>query len=166
VAVAIRLRLEGTETLKKVLNSFSEPKRRQVLDQSLRKMAFRVQEIATKDIILRGGGPSAPTHPTRLRSRSGELRRSISGPRGKDTSELPRAIEVGTDLVYGPVHEFGATIKASGKPYLVFQLPAGNWVSVKKVTIPPRPFIGPAFDRASQEFEAILHRVWALQVGA
>jgi phage gpG-like protein len=99
-----------------------------------------------------------------VRSRTGELRRSISGPRGYDASELPRAIEVGSDLVYAPVHEFGATIKAKRKPYLVFQLPGGEWRSAKMVYIPERPFIAPAFDRASAEFEQILLDDWRREV--
>lgn len=55
---------------------------------------------------------------------------------------------IGTNVTYAPVHQFGATIKAKNKPYLVFPIggsaagekPKGYRVA-KQVTIPPRPFL-------------------------
>lgn len=47
----------------------------------------------------------------------------------------------GTNVIYAGVHQFGAVIKAKGGS-LRFKMPGGNFVTVKKVTIPARPFIG------------------------
>jgi phage gpG-like protein len=44
-------------------------------------------------------------------------------------------------VIYGPVHQFGATIQAKHAAYLRFVV-GGKWVSKKEVTIPARPFLG------------------------
>lgn len=83
-----------------------------------------------------------------LNVQSGNLRRSITV---NMLSELSG--EVGTNLIYAPVHEFGATIHAKNFPYLHFKVGAkgirgkegGEWVMVKQVTIPPRPYFKPTF---------------------
>lgn len=53
----------------------------------------------------------------------------------------PTGVTVGTNLVYAPVHQFGATIVPKNKPLLVFKGPNGKLVFAKKVTIPARPFM-------------------------
>ncbi|MFO1038149.1 MAG: phage virion morphogenesis protein [Geminicoccaceae bacterium] len=59
------------------------------------------------------------------------------------------SVEVGTNLKYARVHQFGATITPKAAPYLVFKLADGSWVRTKKVTIPARPYLGfNATDRA------------------
>jgi len=82
-----------------------------------------------------------------LQGDSGHLRRSIHFEVDGDEAQI------GTNVIYAPVHEFGATIKAKNAPYLVFQTKnfvagsrsiggvdtpivkreAGGWVSVKEV---------------------------------
>ena len=48
----------------------------------------------------------------------------------------------GTNVIYAGIHQFGGTIKAKGGGALRFRTPGGGFVTVKKVTIPARPFIG------------------------
>lgn len=48
----------------------------------------------------------------------------------------------GTNVVYAGVHQFGAVIKPKSAAALRFRLPGGGFVTVKKVTIPARPFVG------------------------
>lgn len=48
----------------------------------------------------------------------------------------------GTNVMYAGVHQFGAVIKAKSASALRFRLPGGGFVTVKKVTIPARAFIG------------------------
>lgn len=80
-----------------------------------------------------------------LHVRTGRLRSSIThalptlGPQGWQGT-------VGTNVIYAPVHEYGATIEPKTKPYLKFQTPDGAWHSVKRVVIPPRPFMKPALE--------------------
>ncbi len=57
----------------------------------------------------------------------------------------------GTNVVYAAIHQFGGTIKAKGKN-LRFKI-GGRFVSVKKVTIPKRSFVGVNADDAGD----ILH---------
>lgn len=48
----------------------------------------------------------------------------------------------GTNVIYAGTHQFGAVIKAKSGGALRFKMPGGNFVTVKKVTIPARPFLG------------------------
>ena len=109
-----------------------------------------------------------------LQGDKGLLRNSITYKVGSDEAEI------GTNVIYAPIHEFGGTIRAKNAPYLVFQLPgyqtrsgkltafgkaaaegavdsggnavnATGWVSVKEVTIPPRPYLGPAIEHKGAE---------------
>lgn len=92
------------------------------------------------------------------------LRRQGSGVPLNDTGRLKNsiimrvvgdAVEVGTEVCYAPVHQFGARISAKpgntgsnrcgprkGAPFLVFGNPNAGFFSVKSVTIPARPFLG------------------------
>ncbi len=75
----------------------------------------------------------------------------------------PEEALVGTALVYGPVHEFGAIIKAKTAKVLAWVVgirrprsaqgwraarAAGKARYAKQVTIPKRPWLGPAFESA------------------
>lgn len=68
------------------------------------------------------------------------LRQSITHRAGPDSAE------VGTNVVYAAIHQFGGTIVPKSAPKLVFTLPDGTLVFVDKVTIPARPFIGVSSD--------------------
>lgn len=48
----------------------------------------------------------------------------------------------GTNVVYAGPNHFGAVIKAKTAAALRFRLPGGGFVTVKKVTLPARPFVG------------------------
>lgn len=50
-------------------------------------------------------------------------------------------LSVGTNKVYGAVHQFGAVIRPRSAAYLVFRLAFGL-VKVRQVTIPARPYLG------------------------
>ena len=95
-----------------------------------------------------------------LNVQSGQLRRSITTRFG-GTSNSPFA-EIGTNLIYAPVHEFGATIHAKNGPYLKFKVgtkgmtrKGGSWVSVPQVTIPARPFMQTSFKESIPLIERI-----------
>lgn len=49
--------------------------------------------------------------------------------------------EWGTNVKYAGIHQFGGEIKAKGRA-LRFKVPGGGFVTVKKVTMPARPFMG------------------------
>lgn len=77
-----------------------------------------------------------------LNRRTGRLSRSIhSEPARLEGSAILG--KVGTNLVYAPVHEFGATIRAKRAKYLRFKID-GHWVMKTQVTIPARPYMRPS----------------------
>lgn len=62
----------------------------------------------------------------------------------------------GTNVIYAGVHQRGDTIKAKGGGALRFRLPGGNFVTVKQVKLPPRPFVGVNADDG-REMLALTH---------
>jgi len=55
-------------------------------------------------------------------------------------------VQVGTNVIYAPIQEFGGIIRAKNAPYLVFKTKDGTWHSVKSVQIPAHPYLRPAYD--------------------
>ncbi len=117
-----------------------------------------------------------------LKIRSGKLRDSINQRVDRETNKIIG--RVGTNLIYARTHEYGATIKAKNKPYLVFPISeydtakkrftgpgltkaglrsyskkakkGGQWVKVKQVKIPARQPFKKSFDN---KFEAMRERL-------
>lgn len=50
--------------------------------------------------------------------------------------------EVGTNVIYGGIHQAGGVITPKGGASLRFRLASGAFVSVKRVTMPKREFLG------------------------
>ncbi len=73
--------------------------------------------------------------PGRTLIKTSRLLRSITN-RADDSGA-----EWGTNVIYARPQQFGAVIKAKGKA-LRFRVPGGGFVTVKKVTLPARPFLG------------------------
>jgi phage gpG-like protein len=101
---------------------------------------IQVQGISRRKFL---SGP----RPKKLAPVTGRLRRSVT----VSKVGLPDFVDVGTPLIYGPPHEFGATIRARRAKMLAFRvgpkahLGRGEFVQVKQVKLPPRPFLAPAF---------------------
>lgn len=74
------------------------------------------------------------------------------------------SVRWGSNKIYARIHNQGGTIRAKGGGKLKFQLPGGlGFVSVDKVTIPARPFLG---INAEDEAELIaLAEDYAVMVG-
>lgn len=127
--------------LTRALTSLRKPALHATFRDALTHAAYEVQRIAAQEKIRRGGVVGKgrqrmilPPLPDRLTSRTGSLRRSI----GVDRSDLPFAISIGTELVYGRVHETG-----------------GRFGRAK---YPPRPFLSPALDDVMPKFESFFAR--------
>jgi hypothetical protein len=91
-----------------------------------------------------------------LRTRTGHLKRNIgSGPQGVRRVSAPRRFGskirvtglIGSRVIYAGVQEHGATIVARNAPRLVFEIPGVGVRTAKSVTIPARPYLGPATRR-------------------
>lgn len=74
--------------------------------------------------------------PGRTLIQKARLLRSIS------YSADDRGTTWGTNVIYAGIHQFGGTIQAKNGGALRFRLPGGAFVTVKKVTMPARPFLG------------------------
>ena len=122
---------------------------------------------AASSIVLRAAKGNALRDV--LKRRTGDLGTSVT----QDVNEGALRAIVGTKLVYGPVHEYGATIRPiPPNKWLRFQFaPRGKnvtkrgnypWVSVRQVVIPKRPWLRPAYednkDKILRTFRAGLER--------
>lgn len=88
-------------------------------------------------------------HP--LNRRTGKLAQSITYKVAKDYAE------VGSNIVYAPVHEFGATIRPGAKGFLAWKGQGGEWIFTKKpVVIPARPYLRPALDDVFQSGRSVV----------
>jgi len=83
-----------------------------------------------------------------LKSRTGHLRRSIKSGATANKGWLSN------DVVYAGIHEYGGTIKAKGN-YLKFKI-GNQFVSVKQVVIPARPFLKPAITENMRKIEDLI----------
>jgi hypothetical protein len=136
MAVALSISVEGIAEVDALLGRINPKKNPAVVRRALLKAGALTQSIAAKEKIKRGG--KGPPEKDRLTSRTGTLRRSIGINRGP----LPWAVEVGTPLIYGVVHE----VTGAGK--------------AKRV----RPFLKPALDKAAKSFDDIFAREIAKEI--
>lgn len=137
--IAVVIDKQDMARVKRVLGSLRAPQQAKAVSRFLLKAGFAVLKDAAENQIIRGGRvrvgkslTSTRPHPTRLTSRTGELRRSLSANRGLERAGLPRYIDVGSDLVYARVHELGL----------------GRY--------PVRAFLAPAVAAVSPQFEGML----------
>lgn len=96
------------------------------------------------------GAPWKPSHRAKTKggktlTDSGILNTSIESHATTD------GVEIGSNLIYAPIHQFGGTI--TGNPRLKFNIPGIGFVSPESVTIPARPFLGWGAD-ALEEVDA------------
>lgn len=80
-----------------------------------------------------------------LNVRTGALRSSFHSIAAKYQSGVGVFGQVASDSRYGRIHEYGGVIKPKDPAgWLRFQTADGSWHTVKKVTIPARPYAVPA----------------------
>ena len=90
-----------------------------------------------------------PRGGTFIQARTGKLSQSLTYRVGKDYAD------VGTNLVYARIHEYGGTIYPKHGKYLVFTI-NGQKIFATKVKIPKRPYLKPALDNLFQSGRAQL----------
>lgn len=64
-------------------------------------------------------------------------------------------VSLATNLIYAKLMQFGGTIRAKNKPFLIFKTPTGGWIRKKHVVVPARPFFGVSEDDAQNMLLAI-----------
>lgn len=66
-------------------------------------------------------------------------------------------IEIGSNLVYAAIHEWGWVITPKRSKYLTFRV-NGKRVRTKRVVIPARPFMGPALRENTNKILEIFNK--------
>lgn len=98
----------------------------------------------------RGSGPGgeawAPLNPEYAKGKKGPGILRESGMRGGLMGSITRHaghdyVEVGTNKIYGAIHQFGGVIQPKSADRLYFQM-GGKMVAANSVTIPARPYLG------------------------
>ena len=145
MAASVTVKVTGVAELVHALEKITPAKNPAWLHIALKKAALQVANLAKFEFILPGGRFFKPgakqfakpvINPKRLTSRSGRLRDSIA----VDLSASPKSVDVGTSVLYGAVHELG-----------------GRFVHA-------RPFLSPALEKASRDFQALFAREWERQI--
>jgi phage gpG-like protein len=179
----ISVRISGIDPVLKAMERLSPKENRAIMVSSLVECAELVQKDAKENQIIRGGtaisiGPRGgkrkvqrPPHPTRLTSRTGTLRRSIT----VDRSPLPFAIEVGTNLRYGRAHELGFDGRVSVRSHWrEIRQAFGRNIAARSTHIrahsrnmhlPRRPFLEPALRATEDRFADIFLKNWRKESG-
>lgn len=105
-------------------------------------------EASVQERFLAESGPDAQVWPKSLRPKleggktltdSARLMQSITSNATSD------GVEIGTNVLYAAIHQFGGTITAKTEKGLRFAIGKGKdkrWAVKKSVTIPARPFLG------------------------
>lgn len=143
------MRIEGTKEyikkLKGIADDLSGKAGKDPLREAVGQAAGMIEAEAKKN--LTGGHP--------LHVRTGRLRSSVHFKTARRGSKV--TAQVGTDVVYGAVHEFGAKIVPSHAKFLKFQVKPGEWRTAKSVTIPARPWLSPAVKAAAPRVKRHIH---------
>jgi hypothetical protein len=134
----LRASIVGTKELQRRLKKMDPGANQAILRGSLKEAAGDMQGDIAK-VQIRGGRGDAPPGDGFLTNRHGG--RGLAGSIGINSSPLPFAIEVGTHLAYGPVHEEGRG------PY------------------PVRAFLQPALDKMAPKFAEIVVKHWKKEAG-
>ncbi|MCF8033871.1 MAG: hypothetical protein K9K66_16940 [Desulfarculaceae bacterium] len=117
-----------------------------VIRKSL-EQALELGLAASREAMGPGGtGPAV---------RSGRLLRSL-GARVYQSGDTYIG-ELKADAPYAGVQEYGAVIQAKKAKYLKFRV-QGQWVQVKRVVIPARPYLRPGRDAALTALPELLER--------
>lgn len=164
--IAVTVSVTGIEAVRKVLALVSPAQSPAIMRDALTRSALRVQAVAAKESMIRGG--KQPPHPTRLTSRTGTGRRSIA----VDRSELPFRVSIGSALKYMALHETGGEVLVSGaivrahtrksafgKRRKPFQVPQ-HYRSAHSANFPARPWLAPAVTKVEREMPAIFLSTW------
>lgn len=156
----LNIRMEGDRELRFDLERMAKLAPR-TIEQVVRRSAILIDEKVKRNL-----------NNQILQRRTSRLIRSIAIKYGGSRDRAHA--EIGTNVIYAPVHEFGATITAKNAPYLWFKIqtasrivgkggkalkrPRGifQYVRTKRVTIPARPFMKPAFEEALPLIDRII----------
>jgi len=126
--VSMTLSLRGDEALRRALDRINPADHPRLFAPVFIRWAVTGSSISKEDYL------SGPRSKTRLGVVTHRLRSSVE----RSVFSPPGYIEFGTDVIYGPTHEFGDTSR----------------------NIRARPFIAPAAEEAARDLEDDLVNTW------
>jgi hypothetical protein len=180
--VSVHATITGDKEWLRKLVMLSPQKHKEILEDALLACGMLVQANAKREQIIRGGqkvkGVQSKPHPSRLTSRTGTLRSSISTSWHRSPFELDVGTfetGVGTKMKYGRAHELGfrGTVavpshwreirQAFGKPIA----PRSTKIKAhsRQMKLPKRPFLKPAVKAVESQFPSIFMRWWRKHSG-
>jgi len=139
MSILFGFKMLGLAELRKSLDGASA----RLDDELFKRMQALVLEIAggAQRYIV---GTRVSNPPELLAIRTGRLRASITGKAVRVGKSAVEGVIAPQRVRYAAIHELGGTITAKSGPYLKFKTDSGNWVQVRSVTIPARPYLGRA----------------------
>ncbi|MBN8533843.1 MAG: phage virion morphogenesis protein [Rhizobiales bacterium] len=143
-------RLEGLEAVDAALARL-DPIDGQSLLEGLGRM---IQEQTRRRIISEKRGPDGKAWQPN-RAGTSTLFRSGTLARSGDYSATAETAIVGSGLIYAGVHQRGATITPKQAKRLVFRV-GNRTIFARKVTIPPRPYLGISSENGDDILDAVL----------
>jgi phage virion morphogenesis protein len=156
----IDARLEGFEAVERALGSLDPLNGAQLLEGVARLIQEQTRHRIRSEKSAPDGAAWKPNRAgTPILYRSGALARSIDYAASDD-----HAI-VGSGLIYAGVHQNGAVIVPKKARRLVFRL-GNKTVFARKVTVPPRPFLGVSAENGRHIIDATVRFLRMLLGGA
>jgi len=146
MAVSLNIEVIGTEQIAKKFQSASQ-RASQVMREKMQSALFLL-ESGIKDKM------SGKV----LKVRTGRLRSSVTSRVESAGGDIVG--RVGSNVVYAPVHEYGAVITPKRGKYLTFQVD-GHWVRVRSVRIPRRPIWEPTLKENQEKIRSLFRTAFA-----
>ena len=135
------LTFDGDKRLMAVFRRLSDPAQRRDLMWNISAVGVS----STQQRFMDETAPDGTTWPQSLRAKEHggkTLRASNLLYQSIHAEATESEAQWGSNMEYAGVHQFGAVIRPKTKKALRFGLANGKFVTVKKVTIPARPFLG------------------------
>ena len=156
--VILQSSITGYREIVSNLKGVNPARNTRIVTRAFNRFGLLVQRIAASEKIRRGG--QGPPLKTKLTSRTGTLRRSIR----VDKGGIPRFVEIGSDLLYAPVHELGLTVDVRAHSRRSKKTKKTFAVKAHRASFPRRPFLAPAFADAKRSLEDIFEESWQHEI--
>lgn len=116
---------------------------------------------SVQDRFRSGMGPDGKRWPksARAKAEGGKTLVDTRDLKGSVTYRAgPAGVEVGTNKIYGAIHQYGGTIVPKRRKLLRFAI-ADKVIFAKKVEIPARPFLGISVEDQAEIAEIVQRRI-------
>ena len=125
----------------------------------LMEMCGALLERSTKDRLFdTNTAPDGVAWPPSLRAQEDGGKTLVASARLANSIQYLAGnsqVEIGSNVIYAGIHQTGGEIRPKTAKALGFRLPNGAFVSVGKVTIPARPYLGISEEDADDITDAV-----------